>query len=165
MKPLAATDYDSNAGGDGTLICNFDYGDNVDGYYRLLNNKARLAGVTTGQGNRAAQYDKLSIQSLSYGFLDQFDSVYDLNRYSLCVLKDPKYNEDAEESTGGIAIIKFNNIATIKIAPLASGVTDDDTRAVELKLVDNDVIHLDTKEKRRSFMSQFFMWKLTQSHA
>ena len=166
---VAAAPYNHTNTGDGILVLNFEPGDNVAYYFRLLNNKARLVGVTTGQGNRGAQYDRLVIGDLSYGYLGEFDSVYDLNRHGLFVLHDPKYGAeaDATESTGAIAVIKFNNIATIKISPLADGATDtaDDARDVELRLVDNEIIQLDTKEKRRDFMSQFNIWKLTQSHA
>ena len=157
-----ATDYDYSTTGDGILICNFAPGQ-VDSYYRLVNNRARLAGVTTGQGNRGSQYHRLVIGNLSYGYLGEFDSVYDLNRHGLFVLHDPKYittDANATADTGAIAIIKFNNIATIKI-----GAGDGDARGLILRLVDNEIIDLDTREKRRSFMSQFNIWKLTQSHA
>ena len=163
---VAVANYDTS--GDGILVLNFEPGDNVAGYFRLLNNKARLAGVTTGQGNRGAQYDRLVIGDLSYGYLSEFDSVYDLNRHGLFVLHDPRYittDANAVAVPGTIAIVKFNNIATIKIGAKDNDMAADDTRSLILRLVDNEIIDLDTKEKRRDFKSQFNIWKLTQSHA
>ena len=163
---VAEAPYNHTNTGDGLLVLNFEPGDNVAEYFRLLNNKARLVGVTTGQGNRGAQYDRLVIGDLSYNYLGEFDSVYDLNRHGLFVLHEPNYDGTTSDvnSDGTIAVIKFNNIATIKIGKAAAN-DPDDSRAVILRLVDNEIIHLDSKEKRRDFMSQFNIWKLTQSHA